>query len=89
MKSCRKCSKIKHAQYTYTFVLQNVYIGFVHSFITSESRFFKISCFNIRYPRHEFGRPSLPILFSDKPKSEKEITWQLLQTLFILQNIIK
>jgi len=73
MKSCRKCPKIKHAQYTYTFVLQNVYIGFVHSFISSESRFLKISCFNIRSPRHEFGRPALSILLSDERKSEKEI----------------
>ena len=66
MKSCRKCPKIKHAQYTYTFVLQNVFIGFVHSFISLESRFLKISCLNIRSPLHEFGRLALSILFSDK-----------------------
>jgi len=89
MKSCRKCLKIRYAQCTYTFVLQNVYIGFVHSFISLESHFLKISCFNIRSPRHEFGRPALSILFSDKRILETEIKWQLLQTLFILQNIIK
>jgi len=70
-------------------VLQNVYIGFVYSFICSESRFLKISCFNIRSPRHEFWRTALSILFSDERKSEKEKKWKLLQMLFLLQNIIK
>ena len=65
-------------------VLQNVNIGIVHRFISSESRFLKMSCFNIRPPRHEFGRPALSISISDERKSEKEIKWQLLQTLFIL-----
>jgi len=77
MKSCRKCPKMKQAQYKYRIynVVQNVYIGFVHtcSFISSESRFLNMSCFNIRSPRHEFGRPALSISFSDGRKSEKEI----------------
>ena len=33
--------------------------------------------------------PGTVNLFSDERKSEKEIKWQLLQTLFIWQNIIK
>ena len=35
-------------------------------------------------PRHEFERTRLSISFLDEGKSEMEINWQLLQTLFIL-----
>jgi len=74
MKSCRKCPKLKHAHYKYTMCYR--------TFILVLFIFFYL-------PRHEFGRPALAISFSDERKSEKEIKWQLLQTLFILQNIIK
>ena len=41
------CSELVH--------MLRVYIVFGHSFISSESRIPKMSCFNIRSPRQEFG----------------------------------
>jgi len=63
-------------------VFQNMYIVFC--FISSKSRISKTCCLIIRSLRHEFERSRLLISFSDEGKSEMEIIWQLLQTLFIL-----